>query len=118
MRSRTALLCAILVSSVLGLADDSGRSTFNGVITDSICARAGSHNEAMRMSKDMGHTPAECTVACVEQQGAKYVLYDAKSKKIYRLSDQVKPKKFAGQPVKVTGTLKKNEIQVQSIEAQ
>lgn len=118
MLLRTALFCAIMLSSVLGLAGDNAGSKYTGVITDSICARAGSHNEAMRISKDMGHTAAQCTVACVEQQGAKYVLYDAASKKIYRLSDQVKPKKFAGQAVKVTGTLKKNEIEVQSIEAQ
>ncbi|MGH9523032.1 MAG: DUF5818 domain-containing protein [Terriglobales bacterium] len=70
------------------------------------------------MSKDMGNTAAECTIACVEHQGAKYVLFDAANKKIYRLSDQKLPKKYGGQRVKVTGTLKKNEIDVESIAAQ
>jgi L-lactate utilization protein LutB len=120
MRGKSVLCCAILLSSaVFGWAGDNGSgSTYTGVISDSICARAGSHEEAMHMSKDMGHTAAECTIACVEHQGAKYVLYDAANKKIYRLSNQELPKKFAGQAVKVTGTLKKNEIVVQSITAQ
>ena len=120
MRLKIAVCCAIIMSSVvLGFAEDNGRaaSTFTGVISDSICARAGSHKEAMQMSKDMGRTDAECTVACVEHEGAKYVLYDAANKKIYRLSDAARAKKFAGQQVTVTGTLKKNEIEVQSIAA-
>lgn len=119
MRLKYMLWCAIVLSSVFGLAEDNqSASTFTGVISDSICARAGSHDDVMSMSKDMGHTPAQCTIACVEHQGAKYVLYDAGNKKIYRLSNQVLPKKFAGQSVKVTGTLKKNQIEVQSITAQ
>lgn len=120
MRLKSVLCLAIILSIGFGHAEDKSRagSTFTGVITDSICARAGSHDEAMRMSKDMGNTAAQCTIACVEQQGAKYVLFDAAKKRIYRLSNQVLPKKFAGQAVKVTGTLKKNEIEVQSISPQ
>jgi hypothetical protein len=37
--------------------------------------------------------------------GGKYVLYDAASKKVYQLDDQTKPQQFAGQNVKITGTL-------------
>src|SRR5512140_3392953 len=107
----TLFLCfAVIVSSAaFGRSDDKGgsNSVFAGVITDSICARAGSHDEAMHMSGDMGKTAKECTIACVDKHGAKYVLWDVAKKKIYRLSDQDRAKEFAGQPVKVSGTLKK-----------
>ena len=121
MRSRKLLIPAILAVafSMLHAADQpaAGKPVFTGQITDSICARAGSHDEAMHMSKDMGKTAAECTIACVEHMGAKYVLYDPAGKKTYRLSDQAAAKKFAGQRVKVEGTLNKKEIEVDSINA-
>lgn len=120
MRFRSMVGCAMLLAgAVAGFSADTNgsSSTITGVITDSICARAGSHQEAMRMNRDMGNTASECTIACVEHQGAKYVLYDSQNKKIYRLSNQALPRNFAGQAVKVTGTLKKNEIEVQSITA-
>jgi len=83
--------------------------TFTGTITDDMCAKAG-HSQ-MRM----GPTDAECTLACVDVHGASYVLYDGKD--VYMLSDQRMPEKFAGQKVKVTGTLdaKTKTIQVNSI---
>ena len=65
----------------------------------------------------MGPTDAECTLACVDVHGASYVLYDGKT--AYMLSDQRTPEKFAGQKVKVVGTLeaKTKTIQVDSISA-
>ena len=55
--------------------------------------------------------------ACVSVHGASYVLYDGKN--AYILSDQKTPEKFAGQKVRVTGTLdaKTMTIQVESITA-
>lgn|SRR5579871_320500 len=87
------------------------RRTFTGVITDSMCA-SGDHSR-MRM----GSNDAECTRACVEAHGALYVLYDGKE--AYTLSDQKTPDQFAGQRVKITGTLdaKSKTIQVDSIAA-
>jgi hypothetical protein len=63
----------------------------------------------------MGPTDAECTTACIDVHGASYVLYDGKD--VYMLSDQRMPEKFAGQKVKVTGTLdaKTKTIRVDSI---
>jgi hypothetical protein len=63
----------------------------------------------------MGPTDAECTKACIEYHGSMYVLYDGKNS--YVLSDQRTPEKFAGQKVKVTGTLnaKTHVIQTDSI---
>jgi hypothetical protein len=94
--------------AVAALAAAPGKQTFTGVITDDECIADHSH---MRM----GPTDAECTIACVDVHGATYVLYDGKN--AYTLSDQRTPEKFAGQKVKVTGTLdtKTKTIQVDSI---
>ena len=53
----------------------------------------------------------------MEAHGALYVLYDGKE--AYTLSDQKTPDQFAGQRVKITGTLdaKSKTIQVDSIAA-
>jgi hypothetical protein len=85
--------------------------TFTGVITDSMCAKA-DHSQMQ-----MGPTDADCTTACVSVHGANYVLYDGKD--AYTLSDQKTPEKFAGQKVRVVGTLdvKTKKIEVVSIAA-
>lgn len=59
----------------------------------------------------------KCVRECIKAGGTvKYVLYDGKNS--YKLSDQQKPAQFAGQKVKVTGTLfeKTGIIQVAKIE--
>jgi hypothetical protein len=88
-----------------------GQRKFTGVITDSMCAD-GNH---IRMR--MGPTDGECTIACVEAHGARYILYDGKEN--FDLSDQKTPEKFAGKKVTVTGTLdtKTKAIRVDSIVA-
>ena len=96
---------------VAALSAAQGKQTFTGTITDNMCAKAG--HAQMRM----GPTDAECTTACVSVHGATYVLYDGKE--VYALSDQRTPEKFAGQKVRVTGTLdvKTKTIRVDSISA-
>ena len=105
----THLISSLLVVAALSAAQ--GKQTFTGTITDNMCARGG--HAQMRM----GPTDAECTTACVSAHGATYVLYDGKE--VYALSDQRTPEKFAGQKVRVTGTLdaKTKTIQVDSISA-
>jgi len=103
-----------LISSLLAVAALSAapaKQTFTGTITDNICAKAG-HSQ-MRM----GPTDADCTIACISAHGATYVLYDGKD--VYALSDQRTPEKFAGQKVRVAGTLdaKTKTIHVDSITA-
>jgi hypothetical protein len=102
--------CAVLALAALSAAQG-GKRTFTGKITDDECPR--SDHSAMQM----GSNDAECTVACVEVHGASYVLFDGEH--AYRLSDQMRPKQFAGQKVTVTGTLdaKTSTIQVDSIAA-
>ena len=82
--------------------------TFTGVITDSMC---GKDHAMMKVSPD-----SRCVLECVKQ-GSKYALYDGKA--MYTLSDQKAPASFAGQKVKITGTLyeKTKILKVDSITA-
>ena len=104
------LLSLILVLGALSPSAQEAR-TFTGVITDGMCALTG--HASMRM----GPTDAECTRACVEAHGAQFVLLDGKT--VYGLSDQQTPEKFAGQKVRVIGTLdaKTKTIQVKTMSA-
>lgn len=97
-----------LILSLVALAAQAPQ-TFTGTITDELCAK-GDHS---RMQ--MGATDAECTVACTDAHGARYVLYDGKD--TYMLSNQRTPESFAGKRVKVTGTLdaKSKTIRVESM---
>ena len=103
------LLLIVGVLALASLSSAQASQTFVGTITDDMCAKEG--HAAMRM----GPTDAECTKACVAAHGAEYVLADGTN--VYTLSDQKTPEKFAGQRVRVTGTLdgKTRKIQVQSI---
>ena len=103
------LLLSLLAIAALSAAQS--KRLFTGTITDSMCANA--DHAQMRM----GPTDAECTIACISEHGAMYVLYDGKD--AYTLSDQRTPEKFAGQRVTVMGTLdaRTRTIQVDSITA-
>ena len=85
--------------------------TFTGTITDSECPDA--NHSRMRM----GPTDAECALACAEEHGATYLLFDGKV--AYALSNQKAPAQFAARKVTVTGTqdAKTKTIQVVSIAA-
>ena len=80
--------------------------TFVGNISDAMCGQ-----------KHMmpGKSDKECTLECVKE-GSKFVLADLAHGKVYQLSDQKKPEEYAGQKVKVTGTLKGDTINVTAIE--
>lgn len=91
--------------------------TYTGEIMDSQCAMNGSHAQMEKM-KGMPDDSKACTLACVKM-GGKFVLYDSAKKATYMLDDQEKPKEFAGQKVKVTGTYDKasKTIHIETIEA-
>jgi hypothetical protein len=105
----TLFTFTLLIMVALAAAPE--KQTLTGVVTDSMCP-TGDHS-GMRM----GPTDAECTIACVMEHGAQYVLYDGNV--VYTLSDQTTPEKFAGKKVTVRGTLdaKTKTIQVESISA-
>ena len=94
----TVLACAALMAAA--------PKTFTGVVTDTMC---GKDHAMMNVKPD-----SKCVTDCVKS-GSKYALLEGSN--VYELSDQKTPEKFAGQKVKVTGTLNGNIIQVQSITA-
>jgi hypothetical protein len=114
------LVLAAVLLSTLSFAAPKGK-TFKGEIMDSQCAMNGSHAQMLKKEGMGDKDPNDpmvkkmCTESCAKM-GGKYVLYDAASKKVYQLDDQTKPQQFAGQNVKVTGTLSKDTIQVTNIE--
>jgi len=87
---------------------------FTGEVTESLCPK--NHDDMMKEMKNMRMDKATCERTCI-QMGAKYTLYDAASDQVYRFDDQKKIEAFAGQKVRVTGTLKKNTITIQNVEA-
>jgi hypothetical protein len=104
MKKIGLVLSAVLMAAGLSLAAAKPQ-TFTGAISDSMCG-------AQHM---MEGSAKDCTLKCVEG-GSKFVLVDSKGK-IYQLSDQTKPRAFAGANVKVTGTLNGDMITVSSIVA-
>ncbi len=111
-----ALGSAVLVLLAVGFSAAADR-TYSGEITDSSCALMGSHDGMIKGNASVKDAKT-CTLACVKA-GAKFVLYDAASKKVYKLDDQQKPVQFAGEKVKVAGTLDKatSTIHVTDIKA-
>jgi type 1 fimbria pilin len=108
-------LAVLLMLAAVSFAAPKER-TFSGEIMDSACAKAGSQDAMMK--KAGLKTAKECTEACVKN-GSKYVLFNKATKKTYELDDQTKPQQFAGDKVKVKGTLDTatNTIHVVDIQA-
>ena len=108
---QAVVYAAIWLAAAVVAPGQARKQTFTGAITDSMCSLA----DHSRMK--MGPTDRECTIACVLAHEAEYVLSDGKE--TYMLSDQKTPEKFAGQKVRVTGTLdaKTKTIHVDSITA-
>ena len=108
--SRVKLVAAALLAAA-SVSAAPAPQTFNGVVSDEICAKNG------HAKMQMGPTDAACTKACVLLHGASYVLQDGKN--VYPLSDQKKPEEFAGQKVRIVGSLdaKTKAIHIDSIAA-
>ena len=103
----SVVACAFLVPGLAAAKD----KIFTGEIMDSQCAKNGSHammlaKEGMAGKENDPMAKTMCTKNCVKM-GGKYVLFDGGSKAVYELDDQTKPEQFAGQKVKITGTLDK-----------
>jgi hypothetical protein len=100
----TYLFLAVFLAAGISLAAPK-QQTFVGSISDSMCGL-----------KHMmpGQSDKDCTLECVKA-GSKFVLADTAKNKVYQLSDQQKPRAFAGEKVRVTGTLRGDTIQVSSI---
>ena len=93
------------VASTIASAQEA--KTFYGEVSDSQCALnvhslTRSHQEMLK-SKSMGGTATECALYCVKYHGGNFVL--SSKKDVYRLDDQNTAQAFAGQTVKITGTM-------------
>ena len=109
----------LLVFAVLG-TELSHAATFHGEIGDSSCALnvhslSRSHKEMLK-SRSFGPDAVSCARHCVVQFASSYVLVEKKN--VYRLDNQEKAEKWAGQTVIVTGELdvKRNLITIGSIQ--
>ncbi len=108
------LLCCGLLSS------ETKSETFTGEIADSSCAYnvhslSRSHKEMLK-SKAWGKTPTDCTRRCVKQFGAAFVLVHDND--VYRLEQQNMADTYAGQSVRIVGTLSEDgkTIHIDNIE--
>lgn len=114
------LCAATLTFAAAGLPQATKKAeskAFVGEIWDSPCAIKADHESMAGMVGVDGKDHKECTLKCVEV-GAKFVLLvDAAKKVSYELDDQKTPKDFAGEKVKVTGTLNGKILHVEKIEA-
>ncbi|MGH9357215.1 MAG: DUF5818 domain-containing protein [Terriglobia bacterium] len=108
MQKKLAVLGAVLLWAATGLAAQRlpSTQTFTGAISDSAC---GLHHMMP------GASPQKCTLECVGM-GAKFVLANRSTRKVYGLSDQAAARPYAGERVKVTGARKGAVIEVTSIQ--
>jgi Protein of unknown function (DUF5818) len=110
----------LLATTLVFAAPKPKSQTFTGEIMDSQCAMNGSHAEMLKKEgmgdKDPNDPMAKkmCTQNCLKM-GGKYVLFNPTDKTVYELDDQKKPEQFAGDNVKVKGTLDGKTIHVRSI---
>lgn len=117
LRIANLLAIMIMTGSMYATQSDSNNiSTITGEIMDSLCAKAGSHDQMMHDMKSMGSDKSSCAAQCIKL-GAKYVLYDSAKQATYQLDDQDKAAEFAGHKVQVSGTLQKMKIKVARITA-
>jgi hypothetical protein len=108
------LIAVFLLAAAVGAPQS---RSFSGEIMDSQCAGMGSHDKMMQGVD--AKTAADCSRKCVAL-GGKYVLFDRGAKAVYQIDDQNKAASFAGQKVKVKGTLDaaSKTIHVESVDAQ
>jgi hypothetical protein len=97
----------VIAAVLLAHAGHEKALTFQGQIADTQCALnvhslTRSHAEMLK-SKATGGTEGSCATYCVRYLGGDFVL--SSKGEVYRLDNQEKVRLFAGQKVKITGTL-------------
>lgn len=123
-KTSAVIFCTAILTGVASWAAQGRRAdekTFRGEIADSQCALnvhslSQSHKEMMEMKPEI-KTEADCARFCVKERGGRFMLQT--KDKVYKLDAQVLAEQWAGQKVKVTGTLdpKTNIITVEKVEA-
>lgn len=125
MVKTSAVVFFTVMVTAIGTHAGQGRGaedkTFRGEIADSQCSLnvhslSQSHKEMIAMKPEI-KTDAECARFCVKERGGRFMLQI--KEKVYKLDAQVLAEQWAGQKVKLTGTLdpKTNTITVEKIEA-
>jgi hypothetical protein len=104
MKWFAVILCILLTTAATGAAKE--RTSFFGEISDSQCAMnvhslSRSHEEMIK-KRTLGTDAASCARACV-RRGGEWVLRAGDD--VYHLLYQAGVEQFAGQKVKVIGTL-------------
>lgn len=108
----------VLATALLAVAGDEKPQTFRGQIADTQCALnihslTRSHAEMLK-SKATGGTEGSCATYCVRYLGGDFVL--SSKGEVYRLDNQEKAREFAGQKVKITGSLEPKSRTIHLIE--
>jgi hypothetical protein len=109
-RGSLAAACVFPVLALIG-DDPPTTSVFVGFITDTEC---GPDHAPMIAKGGMGKTDRECTSRCVEK-GATFGFVDEGRRRFYQLDDQEAPRPYAGEKVRIEGTLEGDTIRVGSI---
>ena len=99
-----ALILLCFASPAVFGGDD---KVFTGEIGDTQCAMNvhsldKSHKEMLKV-KGVGTTTADCTLYCIKNRGGRFVLQN--KNKVYRLDKPELAEAYAGQKVRVIGTL-------------
>ncbi len=104
---RAISIAGFVATMLLALSLTAFADTLTGWISDSHCGAKG----AAASHKD-------CAVTCVKQKGAKWVFVNSADKKVYAISNQdAVSESNVGMEVKVTGSMKGNDLKVDSIAA-
>jgi hypothetical protein len=109
-KSKTVLISVALLAALSFMrpaTSGAGETTFEGEIADSQCAM-GVHslNRSHKEMIEMGHagsTAEDCARYCVHSRGGRYVLLT--KHEVFKIDNQQWAEKYAGQKVKLTGTL-------------
>jgi hypothetical protein len=105
--SGLCLIAMILFCLISPSAYGGDEKTFTGEIGDTQCAMNvhsmdKSHKEMLKV-KSVGKTAADCTLYCIKNRGGRFVLQY--KDKVYRLDKPELVEPYAGQKVRVIGTL-------------
>jgi len=111
-----AVALSLSPATISGQSSQTTPQTIVGEVTDTMCAPSKSHLGMIAKMPNMGHDAPNCARECA-RIGAKYVLLDNDTGRVYQVDDQAKIAQFAGHRVKVTGTLTASGIKVEDINA-
>ena len=119
-QSASCLIALILLCLTSPSVFGGDEKVFTGEIGDTQCAMNvhsldKSHKEMLKV-KSVGKTAADCTLYCIKNRGGRFVLQNKNT--VYRLDKPELAEHYAGEKVRVTGTLdpQTETIQVRSID--